>query len=297
MRRNELDYFLTALLDYHKGVSDIVFTVDRPMQVEAEGILHAVSAEPVIKRLTPYQTEMIALNLIGGNERLTEDLLRSGSCDAAYALGDKARFRVNIFSQRGHLSIVLRKLNAKIPTIKELNLPDVILEAAKEKTGLVLVTGATGSGKTSTLAALLDEINATSAIHVITLEDPVEFVYTQKMATINQRELGTDFDSFTTGLRAAMRQAPKVILVGEMRDRSTVEIALTAAETGPAKYSSTSSRTNRTRAGASGPLGRPPAPAGPPPWSCPTPAPRSSGPNACPWTPASRPPPPWRRIC
>lgn len=237
MRRNELDYFLNTLLDYHKDVSDIIFTVDRPMQVEAEGTLVPVPVEPVIERLTPYQTEMIALNLIGGSQRLTEDLLRKGSCDAAYALGDKARFRVNIFSQRGNFSIVLRKLNAKIPTIAQLNLPEIILQASEEKTGLVLVTGATGSGKSSTLAALLDEINAQRAIHMITLEDPVEFVYAQKKATINQRELGTDFDSFATGLRAALRQAPKVILVGEMRDRSTVEIALSAAETGHLVFS------------------------------------------------------------
>ncbi|HUR45416.1 MAG TPA: type IV pilus twitching motility protein PilT, partial [Candidatus Saccharimonadales bacterium] len=128
--------------------------------------------------------------------------------------------------------IVLRKLNAQIPTIADLALPDIIIQSSKEKTGLVLVTGATGSGKSSTLASLIQEINLTKAIHIITLEDPVEFVYTQQKATINQRELGTDFNDFSTGLRAALRQAPKVILVGEMRDRATVEIALSAAETG-----------------------------------------------------------------
>jgi type IV secretory pathway ATPase VirB11/archaellum biosynthesis ATPase len=132
---------------------------------------------------------------------------------------------------------VLRKLNAQIPTIVDLNLPEVVLQAAKEKTGLVLLTGATGSGKSTTLAALIEEINSTKPIHVITLEDPVEFIYTQKMATINQRELGTDFDCFSNGLRAALRQAPKVILVGEMRDRATVEIALSAAETGHLVFS------------------------------------------------------------
>jgi twitching motility protein PilT len=152
-------------------------------------------------------------------------------------LSDRARFRVNIFAQRGYYSIVLRKLNAQIPTVEDLSLPEVILGAAKEKTGLVLVTGATGSGKSTTLAALIDDINAHNAIHVITLEDPVEFVYTQRQATINQRELGSDFDSFSNGLRAALRQAPKVILVGEMRDRATVEIALSAAETGHLVFS------------------------------------------------------------
>jgi twitching motility protein PilT len=196
-----------------------------------------VPINPPLERLTPFHTEMIAMNLIGGSQRLTEDLLRTGSCDASYSLGDRARFRVNVFAQRGCYSIVLRKLNAQIPSIHELSLPDIILSAAKEKTGLVLVTGATGSGKSTTLAALLDDINVRAPIHIVTLEDPVEFVYTQKMATVNQREMGTDFDSFPTGLRAALRQAPKVILVGEMRDRATVEIALSAAETGHLVFS------------------------------------------------------------
>jgi len=237
MRRNELDYILSSLLDVHKEVSDIVFTVDRPMQVEVSGELKPVKLDPEVEKLTPFQTEMIALNIIASNHRLTEDLVRTGSCDASYSLGDRARFRINIFSQRGHYSIVLRKLNAQIPTIPELNLPEVIRMAGKEKSGLVLVTGATGSGKSTTLASLLEEINAAQPIHVITLEDPIEFIYTQKKATINQRELGSDFDSFAHGLRAALRQAPKVILVGEMRDRDTVEIALNAAETGHLVFS------------------------------------------------------------
>jgi twitching motility protein PilT len=175
---------------------------------------------------------MIALNLINGNPRLTEDLIRQGSCDSAYSLGNEARFRVNIFSQRGQLAIVLRKLNTSIPTLAQLKLPPIMAEAAKEKTGLVLVTGATGSGKSTTLAALLNEINENKSIHIITLEDPVEFVHPQKKATFNQREMGSDFSTFATGLRAALRQAPKVVLVGEMRDRETVEIGLSAAETG-----------------------------------------------------------------
>src|ERR1043166_2714207 len=237
MRRNELDYILTTLLDSHKDVSDIIFTVDRPLQVEVSGQLLAVPIQPAVEKLSPFQTENIALNLIAGNLRLTDDLVRTGSCDSSYSLGDRARFRINIFSQRGHYSIVLRKLNARIPTLSDLNLPEVLLQSAREKTGLVLVTGATGSGKSTTLAAVLEEINAQKAIHIITLEDPVEFVYTQKQATINQRELGNDFDSFSNGLRAALRQAPKVILVGEMRDRATVEIALSAAETGHLVFS------------------------------------------------------------
>ncbi|HYT59739.1 MAG TPA: PilT/PilU family type 4a pilus ATPase [Haliangiales bacterium] len=232
MRRNELDFLLSRMLESQQEVSDLNFTVDKPLQVESFGELVAVPLEPPLERLTPFQTEMVALNLIGGNRRLTEDLLRAGSCDSSYSLSNKARFRVNIFSQRGNYSIVLRKLNTKIPTLEELGMPEIFHQAAKEKTGLILVTGATGSGKTTTLAALLDEINDNKSIHIITLEDPVEYVHSQKKATFNQRELGIDFNSFAGGLRAALRQAPKVILVGEMRDRETVEIGMTAAETG-----------------------------------------------------------------
>src|SRR5688572_20333417 len=237
MRRNELDYVLNTLLDFNKEVSDIIFTVDKPLQVEVSGVLLPVPIQPPVERLTAFQTEMIALNLLGNSQRLTEELMRAGSCDSSYTLGDRARFRVNIFTQRGHFSVVLRKLNAQIPTIAELNLPDVLAQSSREKTGLVLITGATGSGKSTTLASLIEQINHHAPIHIITLEDPVEFVYTQKRATVNQRELGTDFDTFATGLRAALRQAPKVILVGEMRDRATVEIALSAAETGHLVFS------------------------------------------------------------
>lgn len=244
MRRVELDQILammldsmpminsSTVLDSKKDISDLNFTVNKPLQVEYSGQLIAVETDPPIPNLTPYQTEMVALNLIGGSLRLTEDLLRAGSCDSSYSLSDLARFRVNIFSQRGNFSIVMRKLNTEIPTLTELKMPDIFLNVAKEKTGLVLVTGATGSGKSTTLAALLNEINISKSIHIITLEDPVEFVHPQKKATFNQREMGTDFNTFANGLRAALRQAPKVILVGEMRDRETVEIGLSAAETG-----------------------------------------------------------------
>jgi twitching motility protein PilT len=232
MRRHELDYVLGKMLEYEQEVSDLNFTVEKPLQVESFGELVSINIDPPVERLTPFQTEMLALNLIGGNRRLTEDLLRRGSCDASYSLSDTARFRVNIFAQRGNLSIVLRKLNTQIPTLAELGMPAVFSDAAKERTGLILVTGATGSGKTTTLAALLNEINDSRSVHVITLEDPVEYVHPQKKSTFNQRELGLDFDTFASGLRAALRQAPKVILVGEMRDRETVEIGLTAAETG-----------------------------------------------------------------
>lgn len=232
MQKNELDFILTTMLESQNDVSDLNFTVDKPLQVESSGELMTVECEPAIRQLTPYQTEMIALNLLGGSHKLLMDLLKHGSCDSSYTLEGKARFRINIFAQRGNYSIVLRKLNTSIPTLEQLGMPDIFKSAAREKTGLILVTGATGSGKSTTLAAMLNLINETRAIHVITLEDPVEFVHPQKRATFNQRELGTDFDSFSNGLRAALRQAPKVILVGEMRDRQTVEIALSAAETG-----------------------------------------------------------------
>jgi twitching motility protein PilT len=220
------------MVESQPEVSDLNMTVDKPLQVESYGQLVPVPIEPAIDYLTPFQTEQIALNLLGGNRRLTEDLLRTGSCDSSYTLSGKARFRVNIFSQRGNYSVVLRKLNTSIPTLGELHMPTIFQAMAAEKTGLVLVTGATGSGKSTTLAALLNEINETKSVHVITLEDPVEFVHSQKKATFNQREMGNDFSAFSTGLRAALRQAPKVILVGEMRDRETVEIGLSAAETG-----------------------------------------------------------------
>lgn len=232
MRRPELDYMLTTMLEAYPEVSDLLFTVGKPLQVESEGELQKVEFETPLEKLTPFQVETVALNLMGENQWHIEDLLRRGSCDAAYTLVDKARFRINIFSQRGNYSIVLRKLNTAIPTLEELNLPEILLQVPREKTGLVLVTGATGSGKSTTLAAVLNEMNKDKAIHIITLEDPVEFIHTHQKATFNQRELGTDFDTFSNGLRAALRQAPKVILVGEMRDRDTVKIALSAAETG-----------------------------------------------------------------
>jgi len=213
-------------------ISDLLFTVDRPPQVEAYGELKPVTLDPPIEKLTPFQTETIALNIIGDNLWQIEDLLRHGSCDASYALSDKARFRVNVFAQRGNYSVVCRQLNATIPTLDQLKFPEIFKEIPKEKTGLVLVTGATGSGKSTTLAAILNEINGYKPVHIVTLEDPVEYVHTHNHATFNQRELGIDFDSYVNGLRAALRQAPKVILVGEMRDQETVKIALSAAETG-----------------------------------------------------------------
>ena len=232
MKKQEIDHILVRMLDYHRDVSDLNFTVGKPMQVESAGELIPVDIKPSFKALTPFQNEILALNLINQDRRLTESLLATGSCDLSYSLPGKARFRVNIFSQGGNLSIVLRKLESKIPTIEERGLPKTMYKIAQEKNGLVFVTGATGSGKTTSLAAILDQINETKSVHVITLEDPVEYQHPHKKSTFNQRELGLDFDAYSSGLRAALRQAPKVILVGEMRDRETVEIGLSAAETG-----------------------------------------------------------------
>jgi twitching motility protein PilT len=232
MKKQEIDHILVRMLDFHRDVSDLNFTVGKPMQVESAGELIPVDIKPAFKALTPFQNEILAMNLINQDRRLTETLLRTGSCDLSYGLPGKARFRVNIFSQGGNISIVLRKLESKIPTIEERTLPKTMYQIAQEKNGLVFVTGATGSGKTTTLAAVLDQINETKSVHVITLEDPVEYQHPHKKSTFNQRELGLDFDAYSSGLRAALRQAPKVILVGEMRDRETVEIGLSAAETG-----------------------------------------------------------------
>src|SRR5712691_5436957 len=232
MTKAELDYILGTMLDSQRNVSDLNITADKPLQVESSGELVGVAIEPPVEKLTPFQTETIALNIMNRNRRLTEDLIKTGSCDCSYSLGQKARFRVNIFTQRGHYTIILRRLSTEIPSVDQLNLPPIFHTISKEKTGLVLVTGATGSGKSTTLAALLNELNETKSIHIVTLEDPVEFVHPQKKATFNQREMGNDFSSFASGLRAALRQAPKVILVGEMRDRETVEIGMSAAETG-----------------------------------------------------------------
>ncbi len=237
MRKQEIDYILNRMLDTFKDVSDLNITVGKPFQVEVSGQLQAVPMDPPVKSLTPFQTEAMALNLINQDPRLTRDFIRKGSCDLSYELSGKARFRVSIFSQMGNTSIVLRRLETRIPTLDvpmagSPKLPDSFRNIAKEKNGIVLVTGATGSGKTTSLAAVLNEINETQSVHIITLEDPVEYRHPHKKATFNQREMGTDFISFSDGLRAALRQAPKVILVGEMRDRETVEIALRAAETG-----------------------------------------------------------------
>jgi len=232
MKKQEIDYVLARMLDAYDNVSDLNITVGKPFQVESSGQLTGVEIDPPFDELTPFQAEIFALNLVNQDRRLTETLLNEGSCDSSYELPGKARFRVNIFSQRSNYSCILRKLETKIPTLQDMELPQAFYKMALEKNGIILVTGATGSGKSTSLAAVLNEINETKSVHVVTLEDPVEYEHPHKKSTFNQREMGNDFDAFSSGLRAALRQAPKVILVGEMRDRETVEIGLSAAETG-----------------------------------------------------------------
>jgi twitching motility protein PilT len=223
-----------AMLDSGEGISDLVFSPGRPPQVERHGELVAV---PDLGMLQPADTARVARDLIRGSELVLATLKTQGACDLSYSLPERARFRVNIFRQRGTYAIVMRVIAPKIPSLADLKLPHSLHDVAALKNGIVLVTGPTGSGKSSTLAALIDLINETRAEHIITIEDPVEFLHSHKKATVHQRELHTDTPTFSLALRAALRQAPKVILVGEMRDRETIEIALTAAETGHLVFS------------------------------------------------------------
>ncbi len=232
MQKALFDQLLNVILDSHEGTADLFFIVGRPFQVEAFGKLKPVVVDPPIDVLTPYHVERIVNRLVGHDPRLVRDLVETGSCDSSYSVGNRCRLRVNIFRQRGNYGVVMRILATKIPTVEALNLPPIFGKMTGEKTGLILVTGATGSGKTTTLAALLNEFNEKLPGHIVTLEDPIEFVHPHKAATFCQRELGNDFNTFATGLRAALREAPKVIFVGELRDRETTEIAITAAETG-----------------------------------------------------------------
>lgn len=232
MAKQQVDQLISTMVQIADGVSDLLFVVGRPPQVEIYGKLKAVDVDPTRALLTAEQTEQIAVTLLAGNERLYHDFTTSGSCDTSYAIPGVARFRVNIFRQNGTHGIVMRKLNTSIPSIDQLKAPTILKQVVKEKNGLVFVTGATGNGKTTTLAAMLHELNKTEDVHVVTLEDPIEYLHPHIRCTFSQRELGKDFSDFATGLRAALRQAPKVILVGEVRDRETMDIALTASETG-----------------------------------------------------------------
>ena len=227
----DLDPLLETMLDSSPGISDLNLSVGRPPQVEIDGQLRPV-AYAGIERLLPYQTELIAMRLLAGKRDVADKLVRTGSTDLSYSLAKRTRFRVNVFAQRGSYSIVLRVIPSRIPTLEELNLPRVLADMSRKPRGLVLVTGPTGSGKSTTLAAMINQINQERSAHIITIEDPIEYLHPHVKATINQREVGADTQTFALALRAALRQAPKVILVGEMRDVETISIALEASETG-----------------------------------------------------------------
>ncbi|HEX8071297.1 MAG TPA: PilT/PilU family type 4a pilus ATPase [Pyrinomonadaceae bacterium] len=227
----DLPPIIERMLLVSDKISDLNFSVGQPPQVEVNGKL--TSVQPLgLQRLSPYQTEIIAMTLMEGNPDAAARLAHTGSADLSYSLPTHVRFRVNIFQQRGSYSIVMRVIPTEVPSLADLNLPEHLAEIAALRNGIVLVTGPTGAGKTSTLAAIIDRINHERHDHIITLEDPIEFLHSHRKATINQREIGTDAKDFPSALRAALRQAPKVILVGEMRDYETTEIALEAAETG-----------------------------------------------------------------
>jgi twitching motility protein PilT len=227
----DLMIVLRQMLRAADKVSDLIFSPGRPPQIELSGNLRPVSI-PGLERLTPADTDSIAKVILGTQQTAIETLEKSGSADLSFSAPGEARFRVNIFKQRGTLAIVMRVIPFAPPRFEDFNLPEQLREIVEIKNGLVLVTGPTGSGKSSTLAAIIDLINEVKHYHVVTIEDPIEFTHQHKNSTVHQRELHSDTPSFATALRAALRQAPKVILVGEMRDRETIEVALEAAETG-----------------------------------------------------------------
>ncbi len=228
---------LGAMLRAAEKISDLIFSPGRPPQVQVYGQMIPVQV-PGLSFLTPDDTRHIAADLIGDNKQAITTLREHGSCDISFGLPGLARFRVNVFIQRGSCAVVMRVIPTVIPDFASLRLPQQLSEVTKLRDGIVLVTGAAGSGKSSTLAVLLDCINREKYYHIITIEDPIEFLHNHKCSTIHQRELHSDTPSFAHALRSAMRQAPKVILVGEMRDRETIEIVLEAAETGHLVFSS-----------------------------------------------------------
>ncbi|HEV8393596.1 MAG TPA: PilT/PilU family type 4a pilus ATPase [Vicinamibacterales bacterium] len=225
-----------AMLDAGSGISDLIFSPGRPPQVERHGELQPV-AVPGCAVMRTADTMQVARDLIGGNAHTLGVLKDQGACDFSFALPERTRFRVNVFRQRGSFAVVMRVIASRIPSLAELGLPASLENVVTLRNGIVLVTGQTGSGKSSTLAAIIDRINETRAEHILTIEDPIEFLHPHKKGTVHQRELHADTPTFAAALRGALRQAPKVILVGEMRDRETIDIALTAAETGHLVFS------------------------------------------------------------
>jgi twitching motility protein PilT len=227
---------VATMLQVSKQASDLIFSPGRAPQVEVNGQLREVNIAGVGK-LLPDATRRIALDLIGNHELVSDKLEKEGSTDLSYSLPGRARFRVNVFRQRGSYAVVMRVIPMTVPDFNTLNLPRQLGETAELRNGIVLVTGPTGSGKSSTLAAIINKINEEKAYHILTIEDPIEFLHAHKRSTVHQRELHSDTPSFALALRAGLRQAPKVILVGEMRDKETIEIGLEAAETGHLVFS------------------------------------------------------------
>ena len=230
-RTFQVPQLIVAMLKSGEHVSDLIFSPGRAPQIEVSGKLVELKFKG-LERLLPHDTEQIAKVLLGKNEHAAAKLEKEGSSDISYGLEGIGRFRVNIFRQRGTCAIVMRVIPDRIPSFEDLKIPSQIAEVCNLKNGIVLVTGPTGSGKSSTLAAVIDKMNQENPIHILTIEDPIEFLHRHKKATIHQRELHSDTPTFSIALRGALRQAPKVILVGEMRDRETMEIALEASETG-----------------------------------------------------------------
>ena len=230
--KEELDQMLESIVQLDTELSDVLFITGRAVQIESQGHLMQYLPTDTPEMLTSDRIKALAGVIIGNNPQLLSDLKEHGSCDTGYSLKDGCRFRVNIYFENGNQAMVMRHLKPAVPSIESLGLGPTFLDVIREKNGIVFVTGGTGVGKTTTIAAMLNEINRTRDVHILTLEDPVEFMHTPIKATFSQRELGRDFFDFKKGMRAAMRQAPKVIFVGEIRDRETMEIVLSAGETG-----------------------------------------------------------------
>ncbi len=232
MTKETLDELLEAIVKTADEISDVIFITGRPIQVDILGALKPYTGKLAEAALTREYIEAVAKILVGNHPQLQADLKEHGSCDSGYSLKSACRFRVNVYFENGNFAVVMRYLKPAIPTFESLKLGPTFKEIIKEKNGIVFVTGGTGVGKTTTIASMLNEINRTREVHVLTLEDPVEFLHTPIKATFSQRELGKDFFNFQKGMRAAMRQAPKIIFIGEVRDRETMEIVLNAGETG-----------------------------------------------------------------
>lgn len=238
MNKERFNDLLIAMVLCESGVSDLLFIPGRVPQMSCYGRLRSYTSDLITEPVTAEMTAQLAGILMDGNALVAENFRTNGSCDCSYAVPGVARFRVNIYSQAGHRAIVMRKLANSVPQLADLNVPNVFDQIINENAGLVFITGATGTGKTTTLAGILNEINRTQDVHVVTLEDPIEYLHEPVRASFSQREYGKDYFNLSYGLKAALRQAPHVILVGEIRDRETMEVAITAGETGHLVFTS-----------------------------------------------------------